>query len=177
MLAEAAGHVGHVPIRMRGTIGGSLAHADPAAELPVALLALDASLLVRSLAGARDVPIGELLRGPFTTSLEPGEAIVAVTVPAHSRASVLAFAEFAVRAGDFALASVVVLLTLDGARSLDVRIVLGGVEATAIRAIAAESLLDGAELTDVRSSRQRTRQRGMRSGERPRRARPTGASS
>ena len=148
VLAEAAGHVGHVPIRMRGTIGGSLAHADPAAELPVALLALDATVHVRSLAGARDVPIGELLRGPYTTSLEPGEAIVAVTAPAHARLRVGAFAEFAVRSGDFALAATAVVLTLDGARVRDVRIALGAVDATAIRATTAERLLNGAELTD-----------------------------
>ena len=85
---------------------------------------------------------------PVHDGLEPDEAIVAVTVPAHARQRVGAFEEFAVRSGDFALAAAAVVLPLDGARARDVRIALGAVDATAIRAAAAESLLDGAELTD-----------------------------
>lgn len=146
VLAEAAQHVGHVPIRTRGTLGGSLAHADPAAELPVALLALDAVVHVRSAVAARDVAMADLLLGPYTTSLAPGEAIVAVTVPNGDRHRHGAFAEFAVRPGDFALAAVAVAATIDAGRAHDVRIALGGVDGTAVRARSAEALLEGAEL-------------------------------
>jgi len=148
VLAEAAGHVGHLPIRTRGTIGGSLAHADPAAELPVALLALGATLHVRSTAATRDLGVEELLLGPYTTSLAADEAIVGVTVPEAACERRGAFAEFAVRSGDFALAAVAVVATVDGNEKRDVRIALGGVDATAIRASSAEALLERAELTD-----------------------------
>jgi CO/xanthine dehydrogenase FAD-binding subunit len=148
VLAEAAGYVGHLPIRMRGTLGGSLAHADPAAELALALLALDAIVHVRSVSRSRDIPLEQLLLGPYTTSLEPGEAIVGVTIPAEARERRGAFAEFAVRSGDFALAAAAVVLTWDGARATNARVALGAVDATPIRVTAAESLLEGAELSD-----------------------------
>jgi carbon-monoxide dehydrogenase medium subunit/6-hydroxypseudooxynicotine dehydrogenase subunit alpha len=148
LLAEAASHVGHVPIRMRGTIGGSVAHADPSAELPVALLALDASVLVRSATAERTIGAGELFVGPFTTAIVPGEVLTAIVVPGAARSRRHAFGEFAVRSGDFALASVAVVLSLDEGRVDHARVVLGGVDATPIRATGAEALLAGSELTD-----------------------------
>lgn len=143
LLAEAAAHVGHLPIRTRGTLGGSIAHADPAAELPVALLALDAEIAVRSASGERLVPAVSFFRGPFTTALEPGEAVVAVRIPGDARGRRAAFAEFAVRAGDFALASAAAVARVRDGHATDVRVVLGGVDATPIRARAAEVLLEG----------------------------------
>lgn len=145
LLAEAASHVGHLPIRVRGTLGGTLAHADPAAELPLALLALDARVHVRSRAAERDVAVSELLVGPFTTTLGPQEAIVAVTVPpaAGRRA---AFAELAVRVGDFALAAAAVVARVEDGRVTDARVALGAVDATPVRVPEAEALLEGAEL-------------------------------
>jgi carbon-monoxide dehydrogenase medium subunit/6-hydroxypseudooxynicotine dehydrogenase subunit alpha len=148
LLAEAASHVGHVPIRMRGTIGGSLAHADPSAELPVALLALDGHVLVRSATAERAIAAGELFVGPFTTALAPGEVLVAVVVPGAARTRRHAFGEFTVRSGDFALASVAVVLALDDGKVDHARVALGGVDATPIRASGAEALLAGSELTD-----------------------------
>jgi carbon-monoxide dehydrogenase medium subunit/6-hydroxypseudooxynicotine dehydrogenase subunit alpha len=148
LLAEAAALIGHVPIRARGTIGGSVAHADPAAELPVALLALDAQVIVRSAAGERTVPAEGFFLGPFLTALAPDEAITAVVVPPESRAARAAFAEFAVRAGDFALASAaVVAWSGDDARVSRARVALGGVDGTPLRAAEAERALGGAELT------------------------------
>jgi carbon-monoxide dehydrogenase medium subunit/6-hydroxypseudooxynicotine dehydrogenase subunit alpha len=148
LLAEAAALIGHVPIRARGTIGGSIAHADPAAELPVAVLALDAQIVVRSAEEERVVPAGEFFLGPFTTVLGAGDAITAVVVPPAARAARAGFAEFAVRAGDFALASAAVVAWIgDGGRVADARIALGGVEGRPLRAVEAERVLAGSELT------------------------------
>jgi CO/xanthine dehydrogenase FAD-binding subunit len=148
LLAEAAGHVGHLPIRMRGTLGGSLAHADPAAELPLAVLALDGRAVVASRRETREIGAADLLSGPFTTSLAPGEALVAVRVPAPPGRSAGAFVEFAIRTGDFALVAVAAAAAVDEAgRVVWARVALGGVDATPIRSPAAERKLLGAELT------------------------------
>jgi CO/xanthine dehydrogenase FAD-binding subunit len=143
LLAEAAACIGHLPIRTRGTLGGSLAHADPAAELPIAAVALDASMLVRSRSGERRVPAESFFQGPFTTAIEAGDLLTALIVPPSPPAAVPSFAEFAVRAGDFALVSVAVVLACSDGRARHVRIVLGGVEATPLRARSAETLLLG----------------------------------
>ncbi len=113
LLAEAAALIGHVPIRNRGTIGGSLAHADPASELPAALVALEGEVTVEGPAGARRIPASELFVGPLTTSIEPGELLTAVEVPAHVEGDGAAFVEFARRHGDFAVAGVAVALHRD----------------------------------------------------------------
>ncbi len=147
VLAEAARHVGHLPIRTRGSLGGSVAHADPAAELPVALLALDAEILVRSTSGQRAIAAAEFFLGPFTTALAPGEAVTGVRLPESARQGLAAFEEFAVRSGDFALASVAVVARFDTTRLTRVRIALGGVGATPLRARGAEAVLEGAEPT------------------------------
>jgi carbon-monoxide dehydrogenase medium subunit/6-hydroxypseudooxynicotine dehydrogenase subunit alpha len=149
LLAEAAALIGHVPIRARGTVGGSIAHADPAAELPVALLALDAQVVVRSAAEERAVPADGFFLGPFVTALAPDEAVTAVVVPREIRGARAAFAEFAVRAGDFALASAAVVAWIgDDARVSRARIALGGVDGTPLRAAEAERALGGAALTE-----------------------------
>jgi CO/xanthine dehydrogenase FAD-binding subunit len=130
LLSLAAGHIGHAPIRTRGTLGGSLAHADPAAELPVAALALDARVVARSSRGEREIAMADFVLGPFTTALEPDEMVVALRVPPAPPRSFAAFREFALRSGDFALTSVgaVVALDEDGAVA-NARVVVGGVEA------------------------------------------------
>lgn len=110
LLAEAAALIGHVPIRNRGTIGGSLAHADPASELPAALVALEGEVVVKGLASPRRIPASELFVGPLTTSVRPGELLTAVEVPARVEGDGAAFAEFARRHGDFAVAGVAVAL-------------------------------------------------------------------
>ncbi len=108
LLAEAMGHVAHPQIRTRGTMGGSLAHADPAAELPAVMLALEAEVVLRSAGGERKVPAEKFFTGLFQTALEPGELIVAVEIPVPGPGSGSAFEEFARRHGDYALVGVAV---------------------------------------------------------------------
>lgn len=149
LLAEAAAQIGHLPIRTRGTLGGSLAHADPSAELPVAVLALDGRIVAASATGERELEAAAFFTGPFTTALAADEAIAAVRIAAPPGRSAGAFAEFAVRAGDFALAAAAAAVAVDDAdRIAWARIALGGVNATAVRAPDGERALAGAELTD-----------------------------
>jgi carbon-monoxide dehydrogenase medium subunit/6-hydroxypseudooxynicotine dehydrogenase subunit alpha len=143
LLSEAAACIGHLPIRMRGTLGGSLAHADPAAELPLAALALDAEMLVRSADEERRVPAAAFFHGPFTTAVDQGALLTALVVPQQPPGARAAFAEFAVRAGDFALVSAAVVIARAEGQVEHVRIVLGGVEATPFRASDAESVVAG----------------------------------
>lgn len=103
VLAEAAGQVGHWAIRNRGTLGGSLVHADPASELPAASVALQATLEITSSAGTRRVPAESFYLGFLTTDIRPDELLTAVEIPLRSDGA-FGFAEFARRAGDFALA-------------------------------------------------------------------------
>jgi carbon-monoxide dehydrogenase medium subunit len=108
LLAEAARHVGHAAIRNQGTLGGSVAHADPAAELPAALVALEARLHAAGPRGPRIIAAGEFFRGLFATALAPDEILTAVELPAPPIA--WGFAEIARRPGDFALAGVVAVV-------------------------------------------------------------------
>ena len=96
-------HVGHVQTRNRGTLGGSLAHADPAAELPLAMLALGAVLVLRHGAARREVPAADFFQGALTTALRPGELLVEVALPLTPPGSRVAFQELARRHGDFAI--------------------------------------------------------------------------
>jgi len=128
LLHEAMPFIAHAAIRTRGTIGGSLAHADPAAELPAVMIALDATIGVRGASGARRIAASEFFTGLFTTALEHGELIVDVEIPrrSHERAKEgSAFAEIARRHGDFALAGVAASVSLDDrGRCADARLVL-----------------------------------------------------
>jgi CO/xanthine dehydrogenase FAD-binding subunit len=111
LLREATRYVAHRQIRNRGTVGGSVAHADPAAELPVALTALGARYRARSLRGERTIESGEMFRTHLTTSLEPDELLVEIEVPPVAAGTGSAFGEFALRHGDFALAGAAVTVT------------------------------------------------------------------
>jgi aerobic carbon-monoxide dehydrogenase medium subunit len=143
LLRLAAGLIGHPAIRNRGTLGGSLAHADPAAELPVAALALGAKIVAQSARGIRTIPIEEFLDGPFMTALEADEMLTAVDFPRHGDCAV-AFDEVAIRAGDFAVVAVATVFRrpTEGALT-DVRVALGGVAGRAVRAREAEQRLEG----------------------------------
>jgi carbon-monoxide dehydrogenase medium subunit/6-hydroxypseudooxynicotine dehydrogenase subunit alpha len=143
LLREAAAAIGHLPIRTRGTVAGSLAHADPAAEIPLVAVALDASVALRSVTGERRVTAESFFLGPFTTALAPDELLTTLVVPPALAGAGAAFAEFAIRAGDFAIAAAAVVVCLDDDRVGHIRIVLGGVEATPLRARTAETLLRG----------------------------------
>jgi carbon-monoxide dehydrogenase medium subunit len=148
ILAEALRHVGHVEIRHRGTVCGSLAHADPAAELPLVTLALDGRLVARSRRGARAVAAGEFFRGYLTTALAADEWLAEARLPVPPREAGWAFVELARRHGDFALVAVAALLEVgnDGtcARA---RVALGGVGPMPLRAAASERILVGQKLT------------------------------
>lgn len=113
LLASAMPFIAHPAIRSRGTIGGSLAHADPAAELPAVMLALEAAVTLRSRAGARTVPASEFFTGLFTTAIEPGELLVGVEIPLPKPRSATAFDEISRRHGDFALAGAAAVVAVD----------------------------------------------------------------
>jgi aerobic carbon-monoxide dehydrogenase medium subunit len=142
LVAEAVGLVAHAPIRNRGTIGGSLAHADPAAELPAAALALDAELVAVGPAGTRTITAAEFLQGPFSTALQPDEILTEVRLPVWHGGH--AFVEYARIHANFAVVAVAALVTLDGAQIRRAAVALTGVAPTAIRARAAERVLAGA---------------------------------
>ncbi|HYZ00071.1 MAG TPA: FAD binding domain-containing protein [Candidatus Binatia bacterium] len=144
LLALAAPLIGHPQIRARGTLGGSLAHADPAAELPAAAVALDASVSLRSRRGARSVPAGELFASFFETVLAPDELLVSVTFPPPPERTGYAFEEMALRQGDFALAGAAVSVSLgsDGAIA-SARVVCIGAGSTPVRLEAVEEAVAG----------------------------------
>ena len=103
LLREAASHVGHVQTRSRGTVGGSLAHGDPAAELPMVMAALGATFVIRSAAGERRASARDFFRGALDTALEPDEILTEIALPAAAPGTRTAFREFARRHGDFAI--------------------------------------------------------------------------
>jgi len=143
LLAEAIGWVGHTAIRSRGTFGGSLAHADPAAELPAVAVCLDAQLTIVGPKGRRIVSAEDFFVGYLTTVLEPDEILETGWLPPVAPKTAQAWLEFARRHGDFALAGVAVSLSLDNEVVSDARIVLTGVGGMPVRAREAETLLVG----------------------------------
>jgi carbon-monoxide dehydrogenase medium subunit len=147
LLAEAVGLVAHIPVRNRGTIGGSLAHADPAAELPAVALASDADLVAAGPAGSRVIPAAEFLTGPFSTALAPDEILTEIRLPVWPGGH--AFVEFSRIHANFAVVGVAALIDLDGDRIRRAALALTGVAPTAIRATAAEGVLAGAGAADV----------------------------
>ena len=128
LLTLATRHVAHLPIRSRGTLGGSLAHADPAAELPATVSALDGRLRLQGPDGDRTVAAGDFFVGPLTTAIEPGELLVGVEVDVPPAGTGSAFVEVARTHGAFALVAVAALLRLDSGGFIDhVRLALAGV--------------------------------------------------
>ena len=147
LLTEAVKWVGHEQIRNRGTIGGSVAHADPAAELPVALAALDARFHVRSRHADRFVSWSEFFVTGFTTSLEPEEMVVDIEVPALPQDAGTSFVEFARRHGDFALGGAAAVVLLDARGTCrEARLSLLAATPAPTRATAAEQLMVGYRL-------------------------------
>jgi CO/xanthine dehydrogenase FAD-binding subunit len=145
LLAAALPMIGHEAIRSRGTIGGSLAHADPAAELPAVARALDAEFVVRGPSGERVVPAAEWFEGYLTTSRRPDELLVEVRFPAAERGTGISFGEVARRHGDFAIVGLAASLTLSGGAISDARLAFAGLSDVPVRAIEAENLLAGEE--------------------------------
>ena len=152
LLAKALRFVGHQQTRNRGTLGGSLANADPAAEIGLAALALDVEIRARSSAGERSIPVTEFFLGPMTTALAPEECLTAVRFPewrAEDGTLGTGFQEVSVRHSDFALAAAAVQLALDRdgvCRRLALSV--GGTGATAVRVAAATERLIGTRLAD-----------------------------
>jgi carbon-monoxide dehydrogenase medium subunit len=144
LLAEAIGYVGHPAIRNQGTVGGSLAHADPAAELPAVMRALDATFVVRDRSGQREVAAADFFISYLTTCLTPTELLVEIRVPRLPARTGWAFHEVSRRHGDFALVGVGALLTLaeDGVIA-HARLAFTGAGPAPIRATQAEQSLVG----------------------------------
>ncbi len=150
VLGEAARLIGNVRVRTLGTIGGSLAHADPAAELPVVMRALDARLSLASTSRRRTVASADFFTGPLSTALAADEMVTGIDVPATPTHG-WAVEEFARRAGDFAVVLVVALVSVDArGRVGDTRVALGGVADRPMRAAVVEDTLRGHEPTSER---------------------------
>ncbi|VWX57784.1 Molybdopterin dehydrogenase [Burkholderiales bacterium 8X] len=145
LLHEALGWTGHLPTRSRGTVGGSLAHADPSAEQPMALLALGGRVVVAGPGGRiREIEADDLFVSLFTTSLEPDELLTGIRIPAMAPDAGYAVEEFARRKGDFAIVAIAVVLRCEGERCLAARVVAGGVDSGPVRLRATErALLEG----------------------------------
>ena len=142
LIALALPHIAHPAIRNRGTIGGSIAYADPAAELPACLLALGGEVVVANKGGRRTVRADAFFKGLFETALGRDDVLTAVRVPLARRESRHGFAELARRHGDYALVGLAAAARADGAALRDVRLAFFGVGATAIRARTAEASIE-----------------------------------
>jgi aerobic carbon-monoxide dehydrogenase medium subunit len=149
LFADALPHIAHPQIRNRGTIGGNLSHADPASELPALAVAMRARMRIKSSAGEREVPASEFFQGLLTTDIGPDEMLVEITYPASQPRSGTCFREVARRRGDFALAGVAAVITLDRERRCaDVRLALCGVGETPVDASEAVASLIGTDCSD-----------------------------
>jgi carbon-monoxide dehydrogenase medium subunit len=148
LLTEAIRLIAHLPIRSRGTIGGSLALADPAAELPMLLQVLEGEIVAYSPNGTRVIKAADLFEGIMTTNLAPDEMISEVRLPALSPHVGFAVEEYARRHGDFAIAAVTVVIERTGAQCKKARLATAGVGPMSIRLTAAEAVLEGSHLED-----------------------------
>jgi CO/xanthine dehydrogenase FAD-binding subunit len=146
VLASAMTHVAHLAIRNRGTIGGSLSHADPAAELPMMALLLDAELHIASASGKRTIAARDFFVGALTVDLARDDIVTEIVLPKLPPKTGWGFEEVARRSGDFALAAAAATLTLSAGVISQARIALTGVGATPVRAAEAEALLVGQAL-------------------------------
>jgi aerobic carbon-monoxide dehydrogenase medium subunit len=142
LLGEALRWVGHLPTRTRGTIGGSIAHADPAAEIPMVLQALAGEVVARGPEGERRIAAPDLFLAPLTTSLAADEIVTEVRFPAMPPEAGHAIEEFARRKGDFAIAAIAVMLLRDGERCITARLATAGIGPVTIRLRDAEAILE-----------------------------------
>jgi len=149
LLTKATPFIGHEAIRNRGTLGGAIAHADPAAEWPAVALALGARLEATGPDGTRIIPAAEFFLGTWTTALESTEVLVAAHFPVWDGACGFAVEEAARRHGDFAMAGVVCAVQLDGDRVARAALAFLGVDGTPVRAASAEAAVTGVATGDV----------------------------
>jgi carbon-monoxide dehydrogenase medium subunit len=152
LLTEAIAHVAHPAIRNRGTIGGSLAHSDPASELPACMVALDATIIVRGKAGERRVAARDFFTGIYETVLSAQELLVAVELPVASKRSAHFFDEFARRHGDYAIAGLAAQAIVEGDVFADLRLAFFAVGDRPVLARAATSLINTAVTPAVLSA-------------------------
>jgi carbon-monoxide dehydrogenase medium subunit len=143
LLTTALRHVGHAPIRARGTVAGSIAHADPASELPALLLCLDGAVVARSHRGTRTIAAGDFFQGPLMTALAPDELVTETRWTLPPAQTGWGFREMARRHGDFALVGVAVVLTVARGAIAEARIAIFGAAATPLRAGETERALRG----------------------------------
>jgi len=146
---EAMHHVAHMTVRNRGTFCGSVAHADPAAEMPMMTRFLDGTIIAFSVRGERRIPAAEFFVGSLVNSLEPDELVTAVEIDAIPPDAGWGFEEFAKRHGDFALACFATTLRAVDGRAKDVRVGMMGVGETPMRLREIEDILDGTDVSDV----------------------------
>ena len=142
LLSEALRRVGHLSTRTRGTIGGSIAHADPAAEIPMVLQAMAGEVVVRGPQGERHIAAPELFLAPLTTALNPDEILTEVRFPVMPPGASHAIEEFARRKGDFAIAAIAVVLVRDGERCTMARLATAGIGPVPVRLREAEAILE-----------------------------------
>ena len=146
LLAMAMPYIAHPAVRNRGTVGGSIAYADPAAELPACAVALGARIELRGREGTRTVEAAAFFRGLYETDLRPGEVVSAVTVPRSGPGHRSAIAELARRHGDYAMVGLAGHARVESAALSDVRLVFFGVGGQPVRATAASAVLEGREI-------------------------------
>ncbi len=142
LLAEATRWVGHLPIRTRGTIGGSIAHADPSAEYPAVLAALEGEVVARGAKGERTLKAADLFRTYLTTSLAADEILTEVRLPAMAAGAGYAFEEFARRHGDFAIVGIAAMVVVEAGRCAKARLATAGAGPVPLRLRAAEQILE-----------------------------------
>lgn len=148
LLPETAEAIGDVQVRNRGTIGGSLAHADPAADYPASILALDAEIVAASAAGARTIPARDFFVDMLTTQLRPGEVLSQIRVPVIAPRVGLAYCKLHQPASGFAIVGVAARLSVSSGKIDDVAVAVTGVAPKAYRAEAVEKLLRGKKISD-----------------------------
>ncbi|MFZ1924436.1 MAG: xanthine dehydrogenase family protein subunit M [Xanthobacteraceae bacterium] len=153
LLMRAVEHVAHYQIRNRGTVGGSLAHADPAAELPCIAVTCEASIVVRGRAGQRTIAAADFFRGPLLTALQADEIITEIRLPAWPARRRFGFCEFSRRRGDFALAGAAVFYEDDGNKAANAHVGALGVADRPMRLRAVEKVLDGHPIDDATIAR------------------------
>jgi aerobic carbon-monoxide dehydrogenase medium subunit len=141
LLHEAIGWVGHLPTRSRGTVGGSIAHADPSTEIPVVLQALEGEVTARGPNGERTIKAEDLFVGPLTTALEPNEILTEIRFPVMPADTGYAFEEFARRHGDFAIVAIAAAVGIDGGACRWVRLAVAGAGPTPLKLTAAVAIL------------------------------------
>jgi len=149
LLVEAIRHVAHYQIRNRGTVGGSLAHADPAAEMPGIAVTCEAKIVVAGRKGQRVIPAADFFTGALTTVLQPDELIVEVRLPPWNPNRRWAFVEFARRRGDFALAGIALFYDIENERARDAHVGAIGVADTPVRLSAVEAMINGNTITET----------------------------